>query len=85
MSVTLPILYVLHVARSAVQGMGNTTLPMVSGIAEFAMRTSAALYLPRVLGETGIFFAEPAAWLGADIILVASYFFVSHRTLREGD
>ena len=83
MSVTLPVLYVLHVARSAVQGMGNTTLPMVSGIAEFAMRTSAALYLPRVLGEAGIFFAEPAAWLGADVILVASYFFVSHRVLRE--
>ncbi len=83
MSLSLPVLYVLHVVRSVIQGIGNTTLPMVSGVAEFVMRTSAALYLPAVVGEAGIFFAEPAAWLGADLILVASYFFVSRRTLRE--
>ena len=37
MSVCLPILYILHVIRSALQGMGDTLLPMVSGIAEFIM------------------------------------------------
>ena len=35
MSICLPVLYLLHVTRSAVQGMGDTVLPMVSGIAEF--------------------------------------------------
>ena len=42
MSICLAILYVLHVTRSCIQGMGNTVLPMVSGIAEFVMRTGAA-------------------------------------------
>lgn len=74
MSISLPILYILHVVRSAIQGMGNTMLPMLSGIAEFVMRTSTALLLPLAVGEIGIFFAEIAAWLGADIILVISYF-----------
>lgn len=74
MSICLPILYILHVVRSAIQGMGNTLLPMLSGIAEFVMRTSTALLLPLAVGETGIFFAEIAAWIGADIILVISYF-----------
>ncbi|MCM1193042.1 MAG: MATE family efflux transporter [Butyrivibrio sp.] len=74
MSVCLPVLYILHVVRSAIQGMGNTLLPMLSGIAEFVMRTSTALLLPLAVGETGIFFAEIAAWLGADVILVISYF-----------
>lgn len=83
MSVALPVLYVLHVARSAVQGMGNTALPMVSGVVEFIMRAATALYLPLAVGEAGIFFAEPAAWLGADAVLVASYFFVAGRILRE--
>lgn len=83
MSVCLPVLYILHVARSAIQGMGNTALPMLSGVAEFIMRTSTVLYLPAVVGEVGIFLAEPAAWLGADLILVTSYLFVAHRTLRE--
>ncbi|MCM1190089.1 MAG: MATE family efflux transporter [bacterium] len=74
MSVCLPILYLLHVVRSAIQGMGNTLLPMLSGIAEFVMRTATVLLLPLVMGETGIFFAEIAAWAGADVILVISYF-----------
>ena len=82
MSVCLPILYILHVTRSAIQGMGNTVLPMVSGIAEFIMRAVTAIFLPMLIGETGIFFAEITAWLGADIILVTSYFLVIKKTER---
>lgn len=74
MSVCLPVLYILHVTRSAVQGMGNTVLPMVSGIAEFIMRTGGVLLLPAVIGENGIFVAEVLAWAGADVILIPSYF-----------
>lgn len=75
MSICLPILYILHVTRAAVQGMGNTVLPMVSGIAEFVMRTGGVLLLPLILSQNGIFIAEILAWFGADLILVPSYFF----------
>ena len=70
MSLMLPVLYILHVSRSALQGMENTVLPMVSGIAEFIMRTGGVLLLPMVMGAEGIFAAEVLAWLGADLILV---------------
>lgn len=83
MSVSLPVLYVLHVLRSAIQGMGNTALPMASGVVEFIMRTATALCLPLAVGEAGIFFAEPAAWLGADVVLALSYILVSRRILRQ--
>lgn len=79
MSVCLPILYILHVTRSAIQGMGNTVLPMLSGVAEFIMRTASALLLPRLVGENGIFYAEIMAWMGADVILVFSYFIVVRK------
>lgn len=79
MSICLPVLYILHVTRSAVQGMGNTVLPMVSGIAEFVMRTGGVLILPALMGENGIFIAEVLAWLGADLILVPSYFIMLKR------
>jgi len=82
MSICLPILYILHVTRSAVQGMGNTVLPMVSGIAEFIMRTGGVLLLPALMGENGIFIAEVSAWLGADLILVPSYFFILRKISR---
>lgn len=82
MSVCLPVLYLLHVVRSGIQGLGNTFLPMLSGVAEFVMRVGTALILPGIVGEVGIFFAEIAAWAGADVVLVISWFVVM-RGLRR--
>lgn len=82
MSVCLPILYLLHVLRSSIQGMGDTVLPMMSGVAEFVMRTAAAIILPVLLGQEGIFYAEILAWIGADVILIISYF-VKMRQLQQ--
>ena len=83
MSVFLPVLYILHVTRSAIQGMGDTVLPMVSGIAEFIMRTGGVLLLPVLIGENGIFLAEVLAWVGADIILIPSYFITMAKIKRN--
>ncbi len=68
------ILYLLYVYRSALQGMGDTVTPMMSGGAEMVMRISVALLLPLILGQDGIFFAEPAAWLGAEVLLMITYY-----------
>jgi putative MATE family efflux protein len=83
MSICLPVLYILHVSRSAVQGMGNTILPMVSGIAEFVMRTGGVLLLPVLMGEQGIFLAEISAWVGADLILIPSYFITLKQIAKK--
>ena len=83
MALCLPALYVLHVTRSCIQGLGNTVLPMVSGMSEFVMRTGGALTLPPVIGEAGVMIAEVLAWFGADLILAPSYFFVMKRVRRE--
>ncbi len=79
MSVFLPVLYLLHLYRSSLQGMGDTVLPMVSGIAEFIMRTGGALILPRLLDQEGIFYAEVLAWAGADMILITAYYIRVYR------
>lgn len=83
MSIFLPVLYILHVVRSCIQGLGNTLLPMVSGLAEFVMRTGTALFLPLLLGENGIMYAEILAWMGADMILIPSYFYVMRKIRRS--
>lgn len=74
MSVLLFVLYLLHLYRSALQGMGDTVMPMVSGIFELVMRVGCALVLPIWMGENGIFYAEVAAWTGAVAVLVPSYY-----------
>ena len=73
MSIGLSILYVLHVTRSAIQGMGNTVMPMVSGIAELAVRMTCAVVLPMLLGDMGILYSEVLAWVGAVCVLIPSY------------
>lgn len=72
MSIFLPVLYILYVYRSVLQGMGNTVMPMISGIVEFVMRTGSAVLLPALIGYRGIFIAEVLAWAGADVILIIS-------------
>ena len=68
---------------SALQGMGNTVMPMASGIAEFVMRTGGVLLLPMVMGEQGIFLAEGSAWMGADLILIPSYFITLKQITKK--
>lgn len=74
MSVCLPILYMLHIYRSALMGLGDTVVPMLSGFMEMAVRIGVALLLPLAMGQEGIFYAESGAWTGAAILLVAAYF-----------
>lgn len=76
MSLALPSLYLLYVYRSALQGMGNTLIPMLSGILEFLMRTGAVLLLTGVIGSDGIFWAEISAWIGAAVLLGISYYVI---------
>lgn len=76
MSLALSALYLLYVYRSALQGMGNTVIPMLSGILEFVMRTGMVLGLTLFIGSDGIFWAEISAWIGAAILLGISYYVI---------
>ena len=71
LSIFLFALYLLHVFRSAVQGLGNAVIPLISGGVEFFMRVGAALFLTGFWGVTAIFWAEPLAWIGAAAVVTA--------------
>ncbi|MCH5287890.1 MAG: MATE family efflux transporter [Christensenellaceae bacterium] len=72
MSFGLPMLYMLFVYRSTLQGLGDTVAPMVSGIIELVMRMGTVLLLPLVIGEWGVYIAEIMAWIGAAVMLIIS-------------
>lgn len=74
MSVSLPVLYLLYVYQSGLQGMGNTVTPMISGILEFVLRVSLSIAVAVTGFQYGIFGAEVSAWWGAAIFLTISYF-----------
>ena len=83
MSICLSVLYMLHIYRSALMGLGDTVMPMASGIVEFVMRIGVAMILPVLMGQEGIFYAEVVAWAGAAILLVATYFVRMKKLERE--
>lgn len=64
----------IFVYRNALQGMGESFIPMMAGVYELLARALVAFTLPNVLGFTGICLADPVAWLAAAIPLGLTYF-----------
>lgn len=84
MSAFLIVLYLLYVYRSALQGMGRTLVPTLSGVVEFVMRVSVALLVGLLgLPEKCIFAAEFSAWIGATVLLCVAYYICAAKLGKE--
>ena len=76
-------LFVLQAYRSSLQGLGEMTVPTLSGFAEMLMRMGAALVLPVFIGKSGVFFAEGAAWVCAAALNLVWYYIRIGKIKRE--
>ena len=74
MAAGLPMLYLLFIYRTTLQGLGDTVVPMISGFVELALRIGSALLLPVIIGYWGVYLAEITAWIGAGIFLIIGYY-----------
>lgn len=75
------VLAVLFVLRGALQALGRTLVPTVTGLVELGMRVTAAFVLGGAFGFAGVVWGNPLAWFGAVAILVPVYV-RAHRSLR---
>ncbi|MGV8966482.1 MAG: MATE family efflux transporter [Cellulomonas sp.] len=73
------VLGVLFVLRGALQGLGDTFVPTLTGVIELAMRVSAAVVLGAAFGFSGVVWGNPLAWVGAVLVLVPAYLRARHR------
>ena len=78
MAVFLPVLYLLYVYLSALQGMGYTVHTLISSIIEFLLRVCIAVVVGWSGYTYGIFGSEVLAWLGAMLYLAFQY----HKKIR---
>lgn len=78
--VSYSALAVLFVLRGALQGLGHTLIPTVTGVVELAMRVGAAVILGSMFGFAGVAWSNPLAWIGAVVVLVPAYVH-AHRAL----
>ncbi|WP_262002075.1 MATE family efflux transporter [Microbacterium sp. Mcb102] len=70
----------LFVLRGALQGLGHTLVPTVTGVIELVMRVGAAIVLGAWIGFDGVALSNPLAWVGAIVLLVPAYV-RAHREL----
>ncbi|MBD7957404.1 MATE family efflux transporter [Microbacterium sp. Sa4CUA7] len=78
--VSYSLLGALFVLRGALQGLGHTLIPTVTGVVELVMRVGAAVILGGLLGFAGVAGSNPLAWFGAIVLLVPAYI-REHRRL----
>lgn len=72
-SIFLPALYLLHVFMAALQGIGDTTSPLIAGCVELAIRISLAALAGWFAFSYCLFAAECIAWVGAAVFLIWRY------------
>ncbi len=77
---TYTILGALFVLRGALQGLGQSFVPTMTGVLELVMRVGAAIVLGAAFGYTGVVWGNPLAWVGAIVLLVPAYV-RAHRVL----
>lgn len=73
MASCLPVLYMLYLLLSAMQGLGDTVRPMISGMIELICRICVAVAVAYIGYASGIFFAEVVAWTGATVYLICRF------------
>lgn len=69
-----PFLGLLFIYRNTLQGIGNKTTPLASGVLELIVKIVTALWLAPAFGYMGIIFCEPIAWVLCMILLLAAFY-----------
>ena len=65
--------YILYLLMFALQGLGDTVQPMLSGVVELILRICVASTVALTGYEMGILLAEPTAWVGCTLYLWYHY------------
>lgn len=72
-SLFYPALGLLFIYRSALQGLGESLVPMLGGVGELIARAAICLTLPARLGYLGACLASPIAWMAAALLTGCRY------------
>lgn len=72
----------IFVYRNALQGMGISSVPLISSIIELVLRGLSAFILAGMWGFFGICCASPICWVAACLFTAGSYFYVQH-TMKD--
>ncbi len=75
-------LSLVNIVRFMIQGLGYSRLAILAGVFEMAARTFMGFVLVPLFGFSAVCFANPMAWVAADIFLIPAYLHVM-KQLRK--
>lgn len=75
-------LALVNIVRFMIQGLGYSKFAIIAGVCEMAAR-SAVAFLVGIFGYNAVCFANPCAWIAADLFLIPAYLYVMKRLRRK--
>lgn len=78
----IPLLFV-NIVRLSIQGMGYTQVAMIAGVCEMFARAIVAIFFTRRIGFDAAVFANPTAWILADLFLFPCYAIIIRRLEKQ--
>lgn len=79
-----PTLGLLCILRYSIQGVGYTTLAMLSGVSEMIARILVSMLAVPAFGYIAVCFGDPTAWMAADLFLVPTFIVIYRRLKSRG-
>ncbi len=73
----------IFVFRFMIQGLVFSRLAVLAGVCELVARTLVSLIWVPQAGFEAVCFANPVAWVAADLFLIPSYFGVMKKLRRQ--
>ena len=77
------LLALVNIVRFMIQGMGYSVLAITAGIFEMIARALVGFVFVDMYGFTAACFANPAAWVAADIFLILAFILILRREKRK--
>ena len=72
----------VNVVRFAIQGMGYSKLAILAGVCEMVARSVVGFAFVPMFGYSAVCFANPVAWIMADLFLIPAYVKLS-RSMKK--
>lgn len=73
----------IFIYRSGLQGLGKSNITVIAGVLELVMRIITCIFFAKYFHWVGVSIANPAAWLGADLILIPALFYYLKRLNKD--
>lgn len=78
----LVILYLIHIYRNFFQAIGISFWSVISGSIEFVIRVFMGKVVFAWCGVETLFFIEPAAWIGALLLVIVPYYVLRNKLIK---